>query len=151
MKIKKALTEDIESAAELFDLYRQFYEQKSDIDSAKKFLSERITMGESVIFISEDEQNNRAAGFVQLYPSFSSVGMKKIWILNDLFVREEYRKQGVAESLILKAKVFATETSAAGIILETQISNINAQRLYDKLGFNKDDEHYFYFLKTEGG
>ena len=85
-------------------------------------------------------------GFVQLYPSFSSVSMKRIWILNDLFVHEDYRKQGVAEALIERSKELAEETGAISIILETQSSNINAQKLYDKTGFEKDTESYFYYI-----
>ncbi|MDQ3019579.1 MAG: GNAT family N-acetyltransferase [Bacteroidota bacterium] len=148
MKIKQASFEDLETAAKLFDLYRQFYEQSSDISSAKKFLSERINNNESVIFIAMDEEKNKGMGFVQLYPSFSSVSMKKQWILNDLFIHEDHRKEGIAEALINESKKFAKKTNAKGIILETHKTNADAQRLYDKIGFIKDDEHFNYYLKV---
>lgn len=148
MIIKKASGGDLETAAYLFDLYRQFYEQESDIESAKGFLLERIKKNESVIFLAIEENNNKGMGFVQLYPSFTSVGMKRMWILNDLYVHENFRKQGVAEALIRKASELAAETNAAGLILETHFSNIPAQKLYDKTGFEKDDENVFYFLKV---
>ncbi|MEO8209706.1 MAG: GNAT family N-acetyltransferase, partial [bacterium] len=115
---------------------------------AKKFLSERINNNESVIFIAMDEEKNKGMGFVQLYPSFSSVSMKRIWILNDLFVHENYRKQGVAEALINESKTYSLKTNSKGIILETHSTNMNAQRLYDKIGFKKDEEYYRYYLEV---
>lgn len=148
MKISKATLEDLETVSILFDLYRQFYEQQSDIDTAKKFLEERITKNESVIFLALDDETNTGMGFVQLYPTFTSVGMKRMWILNDLFVHEDHRKKGVAESLIMASKELAEETNAKGLVLETHKSNHSAQKLYDKIGFTKDDEHFYYYLEV---
>lgn len=148
MKIFKAETVDLQTASFLFDMYRQFYKQKSDIDSAKLFLSERILKNESVIFLAANEQTNEGMGFVQLYPSFSSVSLKKIWILNDLFVHENYRRKGVAEALIEKSRLLCIETDAKGLILETDKSNASAQRLYDKTGFKKDKDHFYYILRV---
>jgi len=148
MKIMKATVKHIDMASALFDLYRQFYEQISDIEQAKKFLEERMKKNESEIFLATDDEEITGMGFVQMYPAFSSVGLKKIWILNDLFVHKNFRKQGVAEALIKKCSELAKETEAKGIVLETAISNSEAQKLYDKTGFEKDSEHYYYFLKT---
>lgn len=148
MKIFKAETVDLQTASFLFDMYRQFYKQKSDIDSAKLFLSERILKNESVIFLAANEQTNEGMGFVQLYPSFSSVSLKKIWILNDLFVHENYRRKGVAEALIEKSRLLCIETDAKGLILETDKSNASAQRLYDKTGFKRDKDHFYYILRV---
>ncbi|MBP9191618.1 MAG: GNAT family N-acetyltransferase [Ignavibacteria bacterium] len=149
MKITKATLEDIETITVLFDLYRQFYEQTSDTDSAKKFLEERIRKNESVIFLAmENNDNNSGIGFVQLYPAFSSVSMKRIWILNDLYVSEDHRKKGVAEALIMASKELAEETNAKGLVLETHNSNHSAQKLYDKIGFKKDNEHFYYYLEV---
>ncbi|MCY7361059.1 MAG: GNAT family N-acetyltransferase [Ignavibacteria bacterium] len=153
MNIIKANIDCIEIAANLFDLYRQFYKQKSDVNSAKEFLTERITSNESVIYLALDEADeteetkNSGMGFVQLYPSFSSVSMKKMWILNDLFVHENYRRQGVAEALIEKSKQLAIETKAKGLVLETHNSNFDAQKLYNKTGFELYDEYFTFYLK----
>ncbi|MEZ4823017.1 MAG: GNAT family N-acetyltransferase [Ignavibacteria bacterium] len=150
MKILKATLEDLETVSVLFDLYRQFYEQTPDIESAKIFIRERIENNESVIFLAleNDNMNNKGMGFVQLYPVFTSVGMKRMWILNDLFVHEDHRKKGVAEALIMAAKELAKETNAKSLILETHSSNHSAQKLYDKTGFKKDDEHFYYYLEV---
>lgn len=148
MKIKKATIEDLDSIVTLFDLYRQFYEQPSDPEAAKIFLSDRIKSNESVIFLAVDEYNYKGTGFVQLYPLFTSVGMKRIWLLNDLFVHPDHRKKGVAEALMEKSREFAVETCAKGIILETQKTNSQAQNLYDKLGYKRDKECFYFYLET---
>lgn len=147
MKIIKATSDHIESLAELFDLYRQFYEQPSDIPAVKIFLSERILKKESEIFLCCDD-DDKGVGFTQLYPYFTSVGMKRAWILNDLFVKKEFRKLGVAEELINAVRKFASDTGAAYVMLETHISNDTACRLYERTGFKKDEEHYYFYLKV---
>ena len=101
MIIQKATVNELDTIVELFDLYRVFYEQKSDINAAKVYLDERLRNEESIIFIAKDDENT--VGFVQLYPSFSSVSMRRTWILNDLFVRETNRGKGVGEKLIKTA------------------------------------------------
>ncbi len=149
MQILKADIESVDLVVPLFDLYRKFYEQISDDDSARDFLLQRINRNESVIFLALDEDKNLGIGFVQLYPSFSSVSLKRVWILNDLFVHEDYRNQGVAGALVEKSKELALKTKAKGIVLEAHCNNINAQKLYEKIGFNKDEEHFFYFFEAE--
>lgn len=147
MIIKKATIEDLDSTALLFDLYRQFYKQTSDLESARKFLSERINKNESVIFLAVEEISKKGMGFTQLYPLFSSVAMKSLWLLNDLYVHEDYRKMGVGEALMKKANELAVETGAKGIFLQTHNSNLQAQNLYNKSGYKLDDEYYTFYMK----
>lgn len=130
----------------LFDAYRQFYQQASDLEGAEAFVSERLKKQESVIFVIES--NEKLLGFTQLFPSFSSVSMQRLWVLNDLFVASHARKQGVAEHLMFAAKKFAEDTGSKGLILETDLDNVQAQNLYDKLGYIKQDSTYHYFLPT---
>ncbi len=73
--------------------------------------------------------------------------MKRLWLLNDLYVHEDYRKQGVGEALMKSAEELAIETKAKGLALETHSENYSAQKLYDKTGYIKDNEFYRYFLK----
>ena len=143
MSIQKATLNDLDSLAELFDLYRIFYQQKSDLSGAREFIKERLNNEESVVFIAFDENN--PIGFVQLYPSFSSVSMKRTWVLNDLYVSESVRGKGFGEKLIKKAITFAKDTGAKGILLETNIENVTAQRLYERIGFTKETNHFYFF------
>ena len=71
-KIIKATRPDLEALSLLFDEYRVFYKLDSDIETAKKFLIERIENQESEIFVAINHEN-KLVGFVQLYPIFSCV------------------------------------------------------------------------------
>ncbi|WP_458354631.1 N-acetyltransferase family protein [Peribacillus frigoritolerans] len=143
MSIQKATLHELESLTELFNLYRVFYEQTSDPGRAREFLRERLTNGESVVFMAFDE--GIPVGFVQLYPSFSSVSMMRSWVLNDLFVKESARKKGFGEGLLNAAIAFARETGAKGVSLETGKENVNAQKLYEKIGFARELNHFYYY------
>lgn len=103
MKIIQARLLDIDMVSHLFDLYRQFYGQCSDIENVQSFISARLMASDSVIFLALDEENI-PMGFAQLYPSFSSVAMSKMWYLNDLYVVELHRNKGVARALLRKIK-----------------------------------------------
>ncbi|MEH6992504.1 GNAT family N-acetyltransferase [Neobacillus drentensis] len=143
MSIRRATIDELDSLSELFDSYRVFYKQESNFEGAKSFLKERILNEDSVIFIAYDEDN--PVGFVQLYPTFSSVSMKRSWVLNDLYVNASVRKKGFGEQLIQKAIEFAEETGAKGLSLETGQENVTAQRLYEKIGFKKESNYFYYF------
>ncbi|HEX2787038.1 MAG TPA: GNAT family N-acetyltransferase [Ignavibacteria bacterium] len=148
MIILTAELKHLDILSKLFDEYRVFYERESDIEAAKNFMKHRLENKDSVIFIALDGNGN-GMGFTQLYPSFTSVGMQRMWILNDLFVNENYRKQKVAESLLNKAEQHAKETGAFGMLLETRNTNIPAQNLYDKLGWYRDTEHTWFFKPAD--
>jgi ribosomal protein S18 acetylase RimI-like enzyme len=147
MEVLIAHVEHLQEVSKLFDRYRVFYKQSSDIEAAKAFLRERFQKHDSIIFVARD--NGLIVGFTQLYPSFSSVSMKRAWILNDLFVDEAFRKKGVAKLLMGAAENFARETESVRIVLSTQISNMAAQSLYESLGYIKNKDFCYYTLPLE--
>lgn len=140
--IIRATEEHIPQVAPLFDLYRVFYQQESNLAAANDFLQERLAQNESVIFLAVHK--GEAAGFVQLYTSFSSVSMKPIFILNDLFVSDAHRKKGIGEALLNRAKEYCREKKYKGLALETATDN-PAQELYERLGWQKDVHCFHYF------
>lgn len=147
MKITQANLIDLEELNHLFDEYRVFYEKKSDKKSSKAFLRARIENKESVIFISRDAAGI-ATGFTQLYPLFSSTRLKRVWLLNDLFVEPKYRGQGYSKALIETAKELCRETGAAGMSLETAKDNFVGNQLYPATGWTLDSDHNFYYLEV---
>ncbi len=133
MDVRRATIDDADAIAPLFDLYRTFYGQPSDLALAQRFIAERLQKGESVIFLAEAD--DKAVGFTQLFPSFSSVGATRVWILNDLYVDAAARRQGVAQALLQAATDFARADGARRLELETDHSNDSAQALYRRLGW----------------
>jgi GNAT superfamily N-acetyltransferase len=145
MQTIQAGVEHVSQAAPLFDAYRQFYRQPSDLAGASAFLRQRIERKESVVFLAV--LDGAAVGFTQLYPCFSSTSMRPLWILNDLFVVPEARRRGVAKALMERARQLALETSAESLALETAVDNHNAQKLYEQLGWVRDEEYFRYALR----
>lgn len=143
--VRRAIAADLDAVAPLFDAYRQFYGKAADLELARRFLSDRFTLGDSVVLIAE-QPGGTAVGFVQLYPSFSSVRAARIYILNDLFVVPAARKQGVGSLLLKSAAEFAREAGAVRLKLSTAVTNVTAQRLYESLGWKRDEEFYEYGL-----
>lgn len=145
MEVVLADIKHLESVSVLFDRYRIFYNQASNLEAAKEFLKQRFQNNDSVVFAAND--NGELVGFTQLYPSFSSVSMKRIWILNDLYVEESHRRRGIAKLLMRSAEEYAKESGAIRVILATQISNITAQKLYEARDYIKNEEFYNYALQ----
>lgn len=144
VEVKRASINDIEQLASMFNEYRQFYRQPDDLAGCKEFLSARISSDESVAFIAFIEQ--QPSGFIHLYPGFSSVYMKPLWTMNDLYVRSSARRQGVGFALLDKAKAMALETGAILVKLSTEQRNIAAQKVYESKGYRKDTTFTHYIL-----
>ncbi len=146
MQTTQANLAHLDAVVTLFDGYRQFYQQPHDLDGARRFISERLTSGDSVIFLALDDETGDALGFTQLYPSFSSVSMAPLWILNDLFVAKAARGRGVGAALLQRAAEWGAETGAVRLELQTEVDNVVAQRLYEKAGWTRETNAYHYSL-----
>ncbi|MDP1421879.1 GNAT family N-acetyltransferase [Peribacillus simplex] len=147
MEIYQATIEDLKGVSNLFNFYRVFYQKSSDLDNAKTYIKKRLESKDSVIFVVKDKQEY--IGFTQLYPTFSSISMKRAWILNDLYVAVQARKQGIGEMLLHKAKDYAIQTGANSISLSTAPDNYSAQGLYEKNGYKRDEQFYHYELSLD--
>ena len=142
LNIRSANIGDLEQLAQLFDAYRQFYEQTPDIALATSFIAEKINHQESIIFVAES--GTKLIGFCQIYPSFCSVIAAKIGVLYDLFVDNSARKTGAGRALMLAAHEYAASNGMARLDLTTAKDNLKAQALYESLGWARDEVFYVY-------
>ena len=142
MEVRSANKDDLMQLSILFNSYRVWYRKDSDVDGARQFLEERITKKDSEIYVCEVEKN--LTGFVQLYPIFSSTRMKKAWLLNDLFVSDDYRGKGISIQLVERAKRLVRDTEAFGMMLETEKTNDIGNKLYPRTGFKQNEISNFY-------
>ncbi len=131
-------TPELEAAAGLFDQYRVFYGQPSDMALARRFIAERLVRHESFVWLAWHQ--GRAVGLVQVYPGWSSIGCAPSDKLNDLYVMPQSRGLGVASALIQAVIDAARQRGAASVVLETAATNHGAQALYRRLGFVQDTE-----------
>ena len=142
MVIREAKTEDLTELVEIFEAYRKFYRKEANSAVATKFLKERLSKNESIIYIAINAEN-KIIGFVQLYPSYSSTRLSKMWILNDLYVYPESRGQGISKLLIERTKLLAIQTNACGLLLETESDNIIANKLYLSTDFKLENNNFY--------
>ena len=142
--IRRAELRDLDAVVPLFDAYRMFYEQPSDPAGAAAFLRGRFEFGESVIFIAMD--GTRPVGFTQLYPAFSSVRLRRVFLLNDLFVDERIRGKRVSERLLAAAADHARAAGCVRLVLTTAVTNVKAQALYERTGWVRDTHEFTYEL-----
>ena len=146
--VRQATIFDLDLLAPLFDQYRQFYRRPSDVDLARRFLLERFQHNQSVIFLAT-LRDGSAVGFMQLFPSFSSVSAARILILNDLFVRPDARRKRVGALLLASAAGFGRVAGAARLTLSTEVTNETAQALYESAGWTRQTEFHVYDLALD--
>ncbi len=146
-EITTATVDDLDALTPLFDGYRIFYDQQSDLERARAFLLDRLQRDESVIFIARTE--GEPTGFIQMYPSFSSVSTTRIWVLNDLYVAAGKRGLGIGSALMQHAADWAKNRNAVRLILETAHDNHPAKSLYEALGWQKDTEFDRYSIELD--
>ena len=148
--IRKATIKDLDQLTALFDQYLLFYKKPSNVEKHKSYLRERIENNEAIIFMAfDDELTEKAIGFTLIYPTFSSILLNKILILNDLYVDSTIRNNGTGEKLILKTVELAKELDVKLVRLRTAKNNIIAQGLYHKMGFVRDELVYTYDLAVK--
>lgn len=148
IEIRLAAAADLDALAPLFDGYRQFYGQPADVAAGRVFLEARLQQHESVILLALSA--DQPVGFCQLYPIFSSVSMRRAWLLNDLFVASNARGQGVGERLLDAAAAHGRTSGAAWLMLQTAHDNTPAQRLYARAGWQLDQQFHSYILDLSG-
>ena len=147
MRIIKATLEHLDLLAPLFVKYREFYWQLPYPDSSRSFLEKRLERDESIIYLAlPDDDDNKLMGFCQLYPSFSSLSLKRVWILNDIYVAEDSRRMLVADNLMREAKKLAKDTNAVRLRASTSSDNEVAMKTYESMGFKADTEFKSYIL-----
>jgi ribosomal protein S18 acetylase RimI-like enzyme len=141
---RRANPDDLDAVAVMFDGYRQFYKRPADVAAARSFLADRMARDESVIFLAHAQ--GTPVGFTQLYPTFSSVSMGRVFVLNDLFVAQSARRMGVGAALLDAAVGHAKAQRAVRLSLNTDVQNASAQALYEAKGWQRQTQFFTYEL-----
>jgi GNAT superfamily N-acetyltransferase len=139
--VGRVRSDEIGTVIRLFSAYRRFYRQPPALKKERAFLAARVRSRGSVVFVARIA--SRPVGFMQLYPSFSSISLERVWILNDLYVLPKARRRGVGRRLVQRAQQLAYETGAAAVLLETASGN-PARKLYESLGWRLDRKFVHY-------
>lgn len=147
-RTRTATLADLDVIALLFDAYRQFYEQPSDLALARDFIRDRMQGSESVILLASNE-THQVVGFCQLYPIFCSIEAKPIYSLSDLYVVPEARRSGAGRALLQAAQKYSAEHGRVKMELTTARTNKTAQAAYESLGWVRDEVFYAYSKRVD--
>ena len=147
MRIVQATLEHLDLLTPRFIKYREFFGELPFPDSSRKFLESRLKRKESVIYLALADDEDKLLGYCQLFPSYSSLSLKRVWILNDIFVAEDARRMLVADRLLQTAKQMAKDTNAVRMRVATSVSNEVAQKTYESIGFREDTRFKNYTLE----
>jgi GNAT superfamily N-acetyltransferase len=142
ISVRQAVLADLEVIADLFNQYRQFQGKASDLSACHAFLHDRFNHAESTVFIATVDE--RPVGFAQLYPSFSSTALARVFILNDLYVSESGRRRGVASAMLKAVEDYAWALGACRVSLNVAQVNVSAQELYEVTGWVQDREFFMH-------
>jgi ribosomal protein S18 acetylase RimI-like enzyme len=147
IEIRKIYKDEYGLVADMFNKYRIFYKQASDLELAKEYLRERLSNNEAQVFLAYDSIASEVLGFTLLYARFSSVSTIKNWHIGDLYVEPNQRKRGIGQKLLQTAVDFASKQKAKFVSLNTAKDNFTAQKVYEDFGFDKRDylPEYFYY------
>lgn len=147
LEITRATSDDLKCVFELYQLYREFYKCTNEPQRAMDFISERLQNNDAIIFLARKKTENgaTAVGFAQLFPLFCTLTMERLWLLNDLFVDSRFRGLRVGENLVKHSLELAKSTNAKGVFLETETTNHNAKKLYERIGFEPAKNVFFTF------
>lgn len=109
--------------------------------SYDSFLSE-LSNPVSLTWVAMDGENN-AAGFLNAYFVLDEAS------LNNIAVREQYRRQGVGQLLLQTAFQHCRKNGVASFTLEVRQSNTAAISLYGKMGFRKTGERKGFYSQPD--
>jgi ribosomal protein S18 acetylase RimI-like enzyme len=141
-RVRPAAEGDLDDLVRLFRAYLDFYERPHPADRARGYLAERLEGGDSVVLVAEGQAG--LVGFAQCYPTWSSLELSALWVLEDLFVTPSARRSGVGAALLETVVTAAEVASACEVVLETQHANAAAIALYERFGFTRSDEFATY-------
>ncbi|MYT21748.1 GNAT family N-acetyltransferase [Streptomyces sp. SID7760] len=135
---------DLDVAGGLFRSYLDFYEVKvEDPDAPREYLAQRLRGEESLVLLA-DVPGAGTVGFAQVYRTFSSLALRPMWILSDLYVDPSGRRSGAGRALLREVLRRAREAGVCGVQLETAYDNHVAQALYEAEGFERDPFHVYF-------
>jgi GNAT superfamily N-acetyltransferase len=82
--------------------------------------------------------DGRAVGFATIYWSWSTTDASRIGVMNDLFVAQEARGQGLAEQLIEACRGRCARRGASRLVWQTAPDNLRAQAVYERVGATRE-------------
>ncbi|HEU4462848.1 MAG TPA: GNAT family N-acetyltransferase [Solirubrobacterales bacterium] len=140
-------SEEFEQLLPLIAAYQRFYEvAEIDDERNRAFFRRFIAPSEDGLLLGARSEGE-LVGYACLYWHFSSLEATECVLMNDLYVDESVRGQGVGRALIEASADVARERGVPFVEWSTAPDNHTAQRLYDSTGAERT-EWFSYELRV---
>jgi len=139
IEIAPVTVEEFEQLLPLIAAYQRFYEAE-EIDETRNraFFRRFLAPSEDGLLLGA-RREGRLVGYACLYWHFSSLEAVESVLMNDLYVSEEARGEGIGRALIDATAEVARERGAPFVEWATAPDNHTAQRLYDSTGAKRSE------------
>jgi GNAT superfamily N-acetyltransferase len=138
-EIAPVSAENFEHVLPLIASYQRFYEvEEIDEERNRSFFRRFLAPSDDGLLLGARSEG-RLVGYACLYWHFSSLEAVETVLMNDLFVAEDRRGEGVGRALIEAGAEVARERGAPYLEWATAPDNATAQRLYDKTGAERSE------------
>ena len=138
-QIARVGVDDLDELLPLMRAYCDFYEvAPSDedlISLSRALIADPEREGLQLI---AREPGGLGVGFATIFWSWSTSGASRIGVMNDLFVTEQARGQGLAEALIEACRAECARHGARRLTWQTAPDNARAQAVYDRVGATRE-------------
>lgn len=149
MQIIQATCDHLDLLVPMFVRYRELYGARPMVELSRTFLEQRITDKDAIVYLAFSQENNQLVGFSLLYTSYSSLSLRPVWILNDIFVIESARRKQVARTLVIRARDDASAANAVRLRVATNTYNNTIRKMYESLGFYENPQLTNYILPLD--
>jgi GNAT superfamily N-acetyltransferase len=139
MQIERVQPADLDDLLGLMRAYCDFYEvspSDEDLLAVARALTRDPDL-EGIQLLARDP-DRRPVGFATLYWTWSTTSAGRIGIMNDLFVSEAARGQGLAERLIKACRSECARRGARRLTWQTARDNLRAQAVYERVGATRE-------------
>lgn len=130
-------------AAEISDLGLKIKEFQYDLERNTTYSEgdiKRVVKSKNAICLIAKVDNNKLAGFIiRIYNPFF-----KEDYLSELYIKEKYRNNGIAQMLIDKSSNILKDRKAAWTWGLVEEGNKTMQKFLEKNGFKKGKKFFFY-------
>jgi GNAT superfamily N-acetyltransferase len=134
LRIESIASEQFERLLPLIAAYQRFYEvEEIDEERNRAFFSRFLLPSDDGMLLGA-WRGDELLGYACLYWTFTSLVPAETVLMNDLFVAEAARGQGVGRALIEASAAIARQRGAHRLEWMTAPDNETARRLYDTTG-----------------
>lgn len=145
MIIRQAQVSELAQVVPLFDDYYAASPVPHTVDhlALQVFLKTIVSDERQGQLLLAETPTGQLVGFALLYRTYDTRKLRPVVILNDLFVAEKVRRQGVARKLMAATFEWAQGQGAVSVVWQTRTSNKGAQKLYHQLGVQEEGWLHF--------